>query len=189
MKHVLKPALSLFVIAAITTTLLSFVYTITLDPIESQFRRMQDNVLREIMPHASRYNELDIQAGGSITRIFEAYNNETLIGYVFELSPNGYSGRINIMAGILSEENVLTGIRILSHTETPGLGALAARESFYGQFNGKALNALSVVKLTNPREDEIQALTSATITTNAITQAVNEAIALYNSGALSGALR
>jgi len=99
-------------------------------------------------------------------------------GYVVALSPEGYSGKIDMMVGISSAGETVTGMRVLRHTETPGLGAMAVRESFYGKFDGRSLTPLTVVK-SAPGENEIDAITSATITTRAITGAVNEAITWY----------
>ena len=86
-----------------------------------------------------------------------------------------------MLVGIAAAENNIAGIRVLSHSETPGLGALAVRESFYRSFDGLKLAPLRVVK-SSPEIGEIEAITSATITTKAITDAVNEAIEWYNKG-------
>ena len=181
MKQIIKPACSLFLIAAITTTLLGMVYRITLEPIENQHIRTQERIMREVMAQATSFRELDGYKSGSIVRIFEGLRGEDTVGYVIELAPTGYSGTINMMVGILKEENQIAGMRVIRHTETPGLGALVVRETFYNKFNRKALNPLRVVK-SAPGYDEIEALTSATITTRAVVYAVNEAIEWYNKG-------
>ena len=102
-----------------------------------------------------------------------------MIGYVVQLSPAGYSGAIDMMVGISSVKNELTGMRILKHSETPGLGALAVKESFYGKYDGRKLLSLNVVR-ASPGENDIEAITGATITSRAVTNAVNEAIRWYN---------
>ena len=68
-----------------------------------------------------------------------------------------------------------TGVRIGTHSETPGLGARAAEEKFYGQFTGKS-GTLSVIKTGEAGDSEINAITAATITSTAVTNAVNEAL-------------
>ncbi|MCL2233439.1 MAG: FMN-binding protein, partial [Treponema sp.] len=103
-----------------------------------------------------------------------------LLGYVLALSPVGYSGNIDLMVGISARDEKITGVRILRHSETPGLGALAARESFYRRFDNRPLIPLTVVR-SSPGEHEISAITSSTITTRAITNAVNEAINWYGA--------
>jgi electron transport complex protein RnfG len=181
MNYIIKPAVSLFVAAAITVAALSFVYNKTYDAIEKQKNKAQEEAMKELLPKANGFNEIEMEKTGSINAAYEGYysaNNlekREIIGYILKLSPSGYSGEIDFLAGVSVEEKKITGIRILRHSETPGLGALAVKEAFYGQFAGHALSPLRVTK-SSPGSDEIQAITSATITSRAITNAVNEAI-------------
>lgn len=95
------------------------------------------------------------------------------IGYVVVTVEKGYGGDINVMTGVDLEGKV-TGVNILSMSETAGLGANASKESFLKQFIGK-ISGIEVNKGT-PAENEIKALTGATITSKAVTKAVNAAI-------------
>jgi electron transport complex protein RnfG len=184
MKYIIKPAASLFIAAAITVAALSFVYNKTYEAIEKQKSKAQEKAMRELLPKADNFNEIQIEGTGSITAVYEGRSgnansdNGGLIGYVIKLSPEGYSGEIDFLAGISADEKQITGIRILRHSETPGLGALAVKEEFFGQFAKRALTPLTVTR-TAPGKDEIQAITSATITSRAITNAVNEALEWY----------
>ena len=182
MKHLIKPAFSLFIIAAISTALLSLVRDLTLEPIQNQRRRTQENTMRAVLGEASEFREIAFEKSGSMTRVFEGRNEGVLIGYVIEASPMGYAGPIDMMVGISSLRNQVSGIRVLRHSETPGLGAVITQESFFQRFQGRNLIPLRVVR-TLPGENEIQAITSATITTRAVTNAVNEAIEWYNGAA------
>jgi electron transport complex protein RnfG len=181
MNYILKPALTLFITAVLVVAALSYIYNLTLEPIEKQKQRTQEAAMRDVIPRASEYREMLIKQTGSIVSAYEAYyssealDDSILLGYVVQLSPEGYSGKIDIIVGISLSENRITGLRVLRHTETPGLGALAVKEDFYNRYKGLSLTPLNVVKI-NPGENEIQAITSATITTRAITNAVNEAI-------------
>ena len=75
-----------------------------------------------------------------------------------------------------------TGIKILSHTETPGLGANAPKPQFSGQYKDKPIeNKLEVVKVAPTKDNEIQAITGSTITSKAVTLGVNDAIDFYNT--------
>ena len=101
------------------------------------------------------------------------------MGYVFETESKGYGGTVSVMTGI-SEEGSVTGVVILSHEETPGLGANAEKEEFLQQYQQPAPEGgLSVVKYQTPQEGQVEAITGATITTAAVTDAVNEAIEQY----------
>jgi len=175
MKYILKPALTLFITAVLVVAGLSYVYNLTLDPIERQKRKTQEAAMKEVFPRASEYKVMEIDKTGSIVSVYEALSGNALTGYVVQLSPKGYSGNIDLIVGISLSENKITGMRVMKHTETPGLGALAVKEDFYKRYNNLELAPLSVVR-TNPGRHEIQAITSATITSRAVTGAVNEAI-------------
>ena len=182
MKYILKPAITLFLTAAISITLLSVVHSLTLEPIEAQKKRTQEAALKEVLPQASDYRPYSYSGtGGSITAVYEGIINGVLTGYVLQLSPQGYSGSIDLMVGISIPDNKISGVRVLRHTETPGLGALAVKEEFYRQYDNKQISPLRVVK-TTPGAQDINAITSATITTRAITDAVNEAVEWYRGG-------
>ena len=175
MKYILKPAATLFITAVIVVAALSVAYNYTKEPIEKQKRKTQEAAMKQVLSNASVYREIQTGISGSISAVYEGLSGSVLIGYVVQLSPAGYSGNIDLMVGISASEEKITGMRVLKHTETPGLGSLAVKEDFYSRYNGKSLVPLSVVR-SSPTENEIQAITSATITTKAITGAVNEAI-------------
>ncbi|MCL1993029.1 MAG: RnfABCDGE type electron transport complex subunit G [Spirochaetes bacterium] len=181
MKHILKLAFSLFLIAAFTTAALGLTHWLTLEPIAEQARRTQERTIMTILPQATGFNQLTEEMSGSMIGIFEVFGaGGNAIGYIVELAPAGYGGAIYMMVGILIAENQIAGVRILRHTETPGLGSHIVRERFYGMFNNRALTPLNVVRAA-PGPNDIEALTAATITTRAITDAVNEAIHWYNT--------
>ncbi|WP_461247096.1 RnfABCDGE type electron transport complex subunit G [Treponema sp. R6D11] len=182
MNYIIKPAASLFIAAAITVAALSFVYNKTYEAIEKQKNKVQEEAMKELLPKASSFQEIQAEFTGSIKAVYEGYyeteklDDRVMVGYIFKLSPAGYGGEIDFLAGVsILDEREITGIRILRHSETPGLGALAVKKDFYGQFSGRDLSPLRVSK-SSPRRDEIQAITSATITSRAITNAVNEAV-------------
>jgi electron transport complex protein RnfG len=186
MKHILKPALSLFIIAAVCTTMLSLVRDITLEPIQNQRKKTQENTMKAVLNEATEFRELghpsDVLTtkSGSIVSIYEGSSRGEVVGYVVELSPSGYSGEIYMMVGISSVKSEITGMRVIRHSETPGLGALAVKESFYSKYDGKKLVPLNVVRVS-PGANDIEAITAATITSRAITNAVNEAIEWYKN--------
>ena len=179
MKNILIPALALFLTTAISTALLGIARDFTAAPIEMQRKKTQEKAMNEVLPDASAFTEISFAPTGSITRIFEGEKDGAVTGYVVELSPSGYGGEINMVVGISKENDLVSGMRILNHSETPGLGALAAEENFYTRFNGKKLSPLTVVKTSPSADNEIEAITASTITSRAVTNAVNEAIEWY----------
>ncbi|MCL2381402.1 MAG: RnfABCDGE type electron transport complex subunit G [Treponema sp.] len=179
MNYIIKPAVTLFVTAVITIAALSVVYNLTLEPIERQIQRTQEAALRAVLPGAEEFRLIEAETPGSIVAVYEGLTGGVLVGYVVELSPAGYGGTIDLVAGISVPDERITGMRILRHSETPGLGALAARENFYQRFDNRPLVPLEVVRYS-PGEHQISAITSSTITTRAVTGAVNEAIRWFN---------
>ncbi len=108
---------------------------------------------------------------GLVTAVYQGVN-----GYAVQVAPSGFDGTIDMMVGI-SNDGTVTGISIISHTETAGLGAVAAAsssagESFRGQFEGLS-GELAVTK----DGGTIEAITGATITSRAVTKGVNAALA------------
>ena len=85
------------------------------------------------------------------------------------------------MVGIDATTNQVSGINVVSNSETPGLGAKATDPSFSDQYKGKPTEALSVIKNGTPGDTEIIAISGATITSSAVTDGVNAAIEVYNN--------
>lgn len=185
LRYILRPSLTLFLTAAVTIAALSVVHTLTLEPIEKQKQKTREAAMAEVLPGAFEYRQLPEDRytapggnSGSITAVYECLYNGVTAGFVVQLSPAGYGGNIDLLAGISSAGEKLTGMRVLRHSETPGLGALAVKENFYRQYDNRALVPLGVAR-NSPGVNDINAITSATITSRAITGAVNEAIRWY----------
>jgi len=185
MNYILRPAATLLITAVIVVAALSVVYNLTLEPIEKQKQKTQEAAIRDVMPGTAGFREVQIDKTGDITAVFECAAGGTIAGYAVQLSPEGYSGKIELIVGISAADGKISGMRIMKHSETPGLGALAVKEKFYRQYDNRALSPLSVTR-TSPGENDIQAITSATITTRAVTNAVNEAVEWYLSFKGSG---
>ena len=108
---------------------------------------------------------------GLVSKVYKGAN-----GYAFEVTPGGFDNTITMMVGVNNEGEVL-GISVVSHTETAGLGAVAAAatsagEAFRGQFVGQS-GAVAVSK----DGGAMDAITGATITSRAICAGVNAALA------------
>jgi len=178
MSYIIKPAATLFITAVVIIAALSFVYNYTYEPIQINRLRRQEAAMRAVLPQATDFRQIQTETSGSMVGIFEGLSNDTLVGFVVSLSPQGYSGNIDLMVGISIPDELVTGMRIVQHSETPGLGALAVRPDFYRRFDNRPLVPLNVVR-TTPGEHDIATITASTITTRAITNAVNEAMQWY----------
>lgn len=171
-KDILVPTISLFVICLVATLLLAVVNGFTIEKIAEQTAMAEAAARVAVLPDAKDFNEKDGYFEG-----LDADGN--VIGYVFNCvgTSKGYGGDVSVTVGI-DNNGAITGIvpGDLS-AETPGLGQNALKDSFKKQFVGKS-GTIGVAK-NNPGENEIQALTSATITSNAVTSAVNVALEEY----------
>ncbi|KAJ52774.1 electron transport complex protein RnfG [Clostridium tetanomorphum] len=176
-----KLGMVLLLIAAVCGLILGGVNQVTAEPIAIQNKKTLDEANKAILPEASEFAEkTDIKGEGIVLGVTEGKSGSDLKGYTIKVAPKGYAGAIEMMVGV-STEGKVTGIKILNHAETPGLGANATDPKFSGQYANKPAKELKVVKGAASGEDEIVAITGATITSKAVTLGVNEAIKFYDT--------
>ena len=172
-KEILQPALALFVFCLIVTALLAGTNLLTRDQIAEQNRLAEEASRLTVSPGAESFSP---SADG--TYYLAEAGGET-VGYVFTTTANSYGGEIQVMTGI-SAEGSITGVSLLTINDTPGLGMNAQREEFRDQFKKPAPpDGFQVIKSGEPGDSDISAMTGATITTQAVTDAVNKAVAQY----------
>jgi electron transport complex protein RnfG len=183
LKENIKLGLILLLITGIAGFLLGGAYEITKGPIADKVLADKQAAMKELLPSADKFepSDVDIQGNEKISEVNVGLKGTEVNGYAIKVAPKGYDGPIEIMVGI-STDGKVTGINILSNTETPGLGANAPNPEFSGQFSDKPTeDKIIVVKIAPSKENQIQAITGATITSNAVTLGVNDAIDFYNS--------
>ena len=183
MKENIRLGLILLLITGIAGFLLGGAYEITKAPIATAIDADKQAAMKEILPTADKFENADVNIEGNekISEVNVGLKGTEIAGYAIKVAPKGYAGPVEIMVGI-STDGKVTGIKILSHTETPGLGANAPKPKFSGQFKDKPTkDKLEVVKIAPSKENQIQAITGATITSKAVTLGVNDAIDFYNS--------
>ena len=166
--YVLRLALTLLIITAVVAAVLAGVNSITAPAIAALKAQKTQEAIELVLPGGG--DEIDFPATALVSKV---YASDT--GYAVEVTPGGFDNTITMMVGIDNEGKVL-GISIVSHTETAGLGAVAAAGtpagiSFRDQFVG-ASGAVSVTK----DGGTMDAITGATITSRAICVGVNAAL-------------
>lgn len=176
-KEVLVPTVSLFLICLVVTTLLAGTNAMTKQTIAQQKVQTEESSRRVVLPEAATFKEA--AADGTVYYIgADAAGKE--VGYVFSTESKGYGGTIKVMTGIGADSKV-KGVVLLSQNETPGLGANAANDSFKSQYlQAVPADGFTVVK-TAPADGEIAAMTGATISSKAVTNAVNAAVAVFQT--------
>lgn len=191
-KVMLREAGILFAITLLSGLLLGFVYELTREPRRlQQEKAVQEacaavfsgeefkNVVFEqdsFVPSEALQQSL-AQTGVTIGTVFDAKAGDgSLLGYVMEsISANGYGGDIVLYVGIRLDGTV-NGVKILEMSETPGLGQ-EAPNVLTPQFAGKKVDSFTYTKTGAKADNEVDAITSATVTTKAVTEAVNGALA------------
>lgn len=163
-KYILRLTVTLLLITAVVAALLGFVNYLTEDKIAAGQREKAKNAMQEVLP-AENYELLEASAEG-INAVYRADD----LGYVVDVTVNGFGGAINMMVGVDAEGRV-AGVSIVSHSETASLGANCTREDFRSQFSG-AEGTLAVTK----DGGSVEALTGATVTSRAVTNGVNLAV-------------
>lgn len=171
-KEYAAPTIVLFVICIVAAFLLAVTNNVTAPKIAEVNAENEAKARLVVFADAKSFGEETVNADG--IRLVPALDESgATIGYVVVTAEKGYGGDISVMTGVDLEGKV-TGVSILSMSETAGLGANASKESFLSQFVSKVAG-MTVTK-NAPAENEIKALTGATITTKAVTAAVEAAI-------------
>lgn len=179
MRDILKLGVFLLVVGAIAGLGVGYVNSLTQPVIEKRSEEARLAGFEEVLPAAEEIkNETEEypEKNQIIKEINVAYKNGSRIGVIYTVAPSGYSGAIRTMVGFDIEEKVITGIKILEHSETPGLGAKCTEPSFVEKFSDKSADKpLTVVKQEPADKNEIEAITASTITSEAVVKGVNAA--------------
>ncbi len=174
MKKHIYMIIVLAVVGLIAGSSLALVYKYASPLIDANQKKKLETAIFKVVPGAASYKEAKKGEGD----IFEVYDKSgKLLGYVFKAKGNGYQGEIEILGGIDKGLSSLLGIEILESNETPGLGGEIASDKFKDQFKDlKLLPGIECVKGEKKKENEIQAITGATISSKSVTNILNDEI-------------
>ena len=209
--EVIKCTLVLFLICLVVTGLLAGTYVLTKEPIDAAAREAAANARAAVLPadfylEAENYENTDLTVDGKSVGISEVYTahaaDGTALGCVVTSSSKGYGGEIEVMVGVLSTGNVC-GVRILSISETAGVGMKVDDPDHLGQYVTFTLDEISESDIPTPAVsseiteyildsgDEsryVDAISGATISSSAVNRAVNGALQIYNKMAADGVI-
>ncbi|NLL93832.1 MAG: FMN-binding protein [Clostridiales bacterium] len=193
MNETLKNALILCAITLIAGILLGGVYEMTKAPRREQEIKAQNKAYNYVFDKADKFNEVDMEdlleslsdALGKeditnknvlVSSVVEAISEDELLGYVISVTnKEGFGGDITFSVGIDLKYQV-TGVYILSMSETAGLGMNAQNPEFLDQYKVSNSGLFITNKVDSAEGTNIDALTGATITSKAMTKGVNAAI-------------
>lgn len=190
----IKNTFSLMLITLIAGVLLGLVYEVTKEPIANEKQRAKEEAYKAVFADADSFDEVDIESAKEIIGEYDDdYNADIdevmtakdtagkLIGYVLTVTDHeGYGGDIQFAMGVRMD-GTLNGISFLSIGETAGLGMKATEDTFKDQFKDKKVSKFTYTKNGSTGDDEIDALSGATITTNAVTNGVNAGLSFINA--------
>lgn len=172
-KEIAMPAVALFIICFISTLLLGGTNLLTKDKIALVAAEKAENARKSVCAEAVTFTENQVEVNGQTYTVYTGLDGENkVVGYTVSALDKSYGGAIEVMTGFDTELKI-TGVEILTIDDTPGLGMNAKKDSFRDQFKGKT-GELTASK--SPTQDnEIQAMTGATITSKAVTRCVSAA--------------
>ena len=175
----LRLVLVLTLIAAVSGGILAVVNHFTEPRIKEAEGRATNAALASCLPGAGDFRKeesLPAGAGADVSEVYLGFANNEPAGVVVKVEPRGYGGKITMMVGITAGGKV-AGIKVLSHSETPGLGAKIKKDTFLQQA------AFREGGLGNPpalKQDggNVEAITNATISCRAVVRGINQALAV-----------
>lgn len=193
MKQMLKDAAILFAITIISGLLLGIVFQVTKAPIEEQHAKQKQAACNEVFAAADHFEVTEAFADGPSNVILTEYPGQSIeeamyaydasgsvLGYIVTVvTHEGFNGDIKFMMGI-ANDGTLNGISILQASESPGLGA-RADEVLKPQFTGKKVSVFEYTKTGAVMDSQIDAISGATITTNAVVNGVNAGMAYFEN--------
>jgi electron transport complex protein RnfG len=171
-RYVLRLALTLLAICAVVSGLLAGVNAITKDRIAAIKAEKTAKAISAVLENGETAVEVPYTTEGD-TIVVKVYQNEN--GYAVQVAPQGFGGAITMMVGVDLDGKV-TGISIISHAETPGLGAIAAAKTDKGNaFRDQFIGLVAGITVGDG-DNQIEAISGATISSKAIADGVNAAL-------------
>ncbi len=181
MNEILKNTCILTAITLISGAGLGAVYSMTKEPIAARAKQIEDETCKRVLPEAESFEELEYsEIAGAKADIIKVYSGVRTggeaAGRVYLIREHeGYGGDIEIAVGV-DAVGVCQGVDILDISETPGLGMRAKEAEFLGQFAGREAEAFSFSASGDGDAAVVDAISGATITTNAMVNGVNTAL-------------
>ena len=174
-KAIIIPTISLFLICLVVTAALALTNNVTADKIAANEQESKNESMQNVCPGAQDFTELVPDV------LYEAKDGSgKTLGYAISTATQGYGGQVKVMTGIA--DGKIIGVDVFyNDDETPGLGKNTSNASFTDQYKSLSTDEDIVVsKDSSGNAQTVDAVTSATISSRAVTKAVNEACQIYN---------
>ena len=191
MNKIIKNTLILAAITVVSGLVLGAAYEVTKGPIAQTQAKQKQEACQAVYPEADSFEAMDVDqkaakeaikkmgTNATVDEVYSAVMDGSEAGYVITVTDkDGYGGDIQFAMGI-QDDGTLNGISILSIGETAGLGMRANTDAFKDQFKDKKVDKFEYTKTGATADDQIDALSGATITTNAMTNGVNAGLCAF----------
>lgn len=193
-KSIVRDAMRLTVITLVSGLLLGLVYQITLKPRNAAAAKATNDAYKAVFEDAASFKDYaDFDADKATALVKKAgYDNISIsacveaddksgksLGYVITVVTKSYGGNATFSMGV-TNDGKMNGYKITDISDTPGLGMKSTEPKFMDQFKGISIGKYSVTKGT-PGDNEIQAISGATITSRAITNGVDAGFEYFKS--------
>ena len=175
---IIKPVVVLLSICIVIPLALSVTNAVTKDRIIQLEKQKAQETMKSLID-ADKFEEL-VFAGETNIKYNKAVKDGNAVGYVFETTTKGYGGAVSVMTAVNTDGTVKSVAILDVSNETPGLGQNAQKENFYSQYEGKKIDIILVKNSADSKNNEVDALTGATITSKAVTEAVNLALEQFD---------
>ena len=174
--------LCLFVICMVCSALLAGVYALTKETIAVGDAQRNESAIKEVLPSAAAVieDESTIQVNGTTftyNRAFDAEGNT--IGCAINVAPSGFGGPIKMKVGF-NADGLVWNVKVLSHAETPGLGAKCTEPAFSEQFHELDPSDEKNLKVKKDGGN-LNAITASTITSRAYAEGVSQAVEVFKA--------
>lgn len=180
MKENIRLGVILLIITFISGFILGIANNSTADAI-AQNSKINTEDLKVLLSSADSVKDSPIKPAGTISEVLEVYSGSDLAGYVIKTTGKGFHGDIDMMVAI-DKDGKIAGIKILADVETPGVGAKIENPEFQAKFKDKPTDdSLKVVKTKASAANEVEGISGATISSNAVTAAVNDVVKFYKA--------
>lgn len=181
MREMIQMVVVLTVLSALSGGLLASIRNSTKEQIDNQkLAFVQGPAIREILTETANdpiKDRFEIDDNGVKRKFFVGKYDGKANVVAFETSGKGYGGDVGVMVGIDTKADKILGVRVTTHSETPGVGARAKTEpDFVSQFNDQNLSDSYKIKGDG---GQVDALSGATLTSRAVSSALTEASAVY----------
>ena len=191
MNKIIKNTLILAAITVVSGLVLGAAYEVTKGPIAQTQAKQKQEACQAVYPEADSFEAMDVDqkaakeaikkmgTNATVDEVYSAVMDGSEAGYVITVTDkDGYGGDIQFAMGI-QDDGTLNGISILSIGETAGLGMRANTDAFKDQFKDKNVDKFEYTKTGATADNQIDALSGATITTNAMTNGVNAGLCAF----------